>query len=103
MHHLVSKYHRLEIPNFKISKFILLPLFLIGVMITSISTPATASQKRVALVMGISNYNHASQLPNPVQDATKLASVLSSLGFDVTLRTNLGINDMRNEVRTFAP
>ncbi len=102
MHHLVSKYHCLEIQNFKISKLILLPLFLICLMVISSSIPAAAAKKRVALVMGISNYNHASQLPNPVQDATKLASVLSGLGFDVTLRTNLGINDMRSEVRNFA-
>lgn len=63
---------------------------------------ATEDKKRVALVIGISNYSHASQLPNPVQDATKLASVLSNIGFDVTLRTNLGINDLRDAVRNFA-
>lgn len=63
---------------------------------------APESQRRVALVIGISDYNNASQLPNPVKDATRLASVLSSIGFDVTLKTNLGINDLRDSVRNFA-
>lgn len=91
--------------HLRLRKLILtnLKLFLVPFLLICISaTSANAAQKRVALVIGISNYNHASQLPNPIQDATKLASVLSSLGFDVTLRTNLGINDLRSEVRTFA-
>ncbi|GJM03694.1 MAG: hypothetical protein DHS20C08_21950 [Rhodomicrobium sp.] len=63
---------------------------------------AAEGQRRVALVIGISDYNNASQLPNPVKDATRIASVLSSIGFDVTLKTNLGINDLRDSVRNFA-
>ncbi|MEP3475776.1 MAG: caspase family protein [Hyphomicrobiales bacterium] len=102
MHKIVSKYYLLQKQNYNLSKTFLLPLFLIGLMLSSTTMQANASQKRVALIMGISNYTHATQLPNPVQDATKLASVLSNLGFDVTLRTNLGINDMRSEVRNFA-
>lgn len=102
MHKPVSKYDLLQTQIYNFSKTFLLPLFLIGLMLSSTTMQANASQKRVALVMGISDYTHATQLPNPVQDATKLASVLSSLGFDVTLRTNLGINDMRTEVRNFA-
>lgn len=102
MHKIVSKYYLLQKQSYNLYKTFLLPFFLIGLMLSSTSMQANASQKRVALIMGISNYTHATQLPNPVQDATKLASVLSNLGFDVTLRTNLGINDMRSEVRNFA-
>ncbi len=63
---------------------------------------AAQDQRRVALVIGIGDYTHASQLPNPVKDATRIGSVLSGLGFDVSLQTNLGINDLRDAVRNFA-
>lgn len=78
-------------------------LAVIASLITSVTTlNAATGERRVALVIGIGDYNHASQLPNPVKDATRIASVLSSIGFDVTLRTNLGINDLRDSVRNFA-
>src|SRR6478735_7893482 len=35
----------------------------------SVSTPAAADTKRVALVFGMSDYQHLSKLPNPVPDA----------------------------------
>jgi len=40
------------------------------------------SQKRVALVIGNSAYQHAPRLENPKKDATDMAAVLKQLGFE---------------------
>ena len=39
--------------------------------------------ERVALVIGNSDYEHAGELPNPVNDATAMRDALTRLGFDV--------------------
>src|SRR5262249_8039329 len=45
----------------------------------SLATPAIA-EKRVALVIGNSNYRHVGSLPNPANDARLIAETLRSLG-----------------------
>ncbi len=57
-------------------------------------------QNKIALVIGNSNYED-SPLRNPVNDATDLASVLSQLGFHVTLETNLNHQQMELVIRSF--
>lgn len=42
-----------------------------------------ASDKRIALIIGNSNYKDGNKLANPVNDATDIASKLETLGFDV--------------------
>ena len=54
----------------------LLPFLLAGV----ISTHAFAD-KRIALVVGNSDYRNVAVLDNPANDAKPLANTLSSLGF----------------------
>ena len=44
--------------------------------------PALA-EKRVALVIGNSNYKNAALLPNPANDAAAIAATLKGAGFDV--------------------
>jgi uncharacterized caspase-like protein len=64
--------------------------------------PAWA-MKRVALVVGNSNYKNAGQLPNPANDAAALAATLKGAGFDVVdSRLDLGAADMRRALRDFA-
>ena len=46
-------------------------------------------RKRVALVIGNSNYA-SSPLKNPVNDARAMASLLRKLGFEVEEKSNLG-------------
>ena len=46
------------------------------------ATPAVATADRVALVIGNSAYEHTSELPNPVNDATAMRDALTRLGFD---------------------
>jgi len=64
--------------------------------------PASA-EKRVALVLGNSNYKNAAVLPNPVNDASAVAATLKGAGFDIVdSRLNLSAADMRRALRDFA-
>lgn len=72
-----------------------------------VATPAHISEalaeKRVALVIGNSAYQHVSKLPNPVNDAAAIASLLQTAGFDVIeSKRDLGNNAMRRAVRDFS-
>ncbi|MGH6677679.1 MAG: caspase family protein, partial [Bradyrhizobium sp.] len=65
------------------------------------SRPALA-EKRVALVIGISNYQHVNRLTNPDNDAAMLAAIFRKAKFDVvTLRTDLTAAEMRRALRHF--
>src|SRR4029079_19100664 len=44
---------------------------------------AALAQKRVALVVGTSDYQHTTKLANPKNDATDMSGVLKGLGFEV--------------------
>ena len=46
-------------------------------------------ETRLALVIGNSDYEFTSKLPNPVNDAVLIKETLESLGFDVIFDTNL--------------
>lgn len=48
-----------------------------------LNSPALAAG-RMALVIGNSDYQHVSQLPNPKRDASDIASTLRDIGFTVT-------------------
>jgi uncharacterized caspase-like protein len=64
--------------------------------------PASA-EKRVALVLGNSNYKNAAVLPNPVNDAAAVAATLKGAGFDIVdSRLDLSAADMRRALRDFA-
>jgi uncharacterized caspase-like protein len=61
------------------------------------------ADKRVALVLGISNYQNVPQLANPDNDAAAMSDVFKKAGFNVVeLRRDLGVSDMRRVVREFA-
>jgi len=70
-------------------------------LVASSGFPAFA-QQRVALVIGNSGYKEAPPLPNPVNDATAIAALLESAGFQVVLRRDVSINDMRRALREFS-
>src|SRR6476469_7232410 len=59
------------------------------ILLVSAWSPANADAKRVALVIGMSDYQHLSKLPNPVPDAKAIAAVLKSHGFEVSEYYNL--------------
>ncbi|MEE4188144.1 MAG: caspase family protein, partial [Roseobacter sp.] len=59
------------------------------------------TEHRVALVIGNESYAAAADLKNPINDAEAVAAELESLGFDVTLGTDLGYDALRDTVRAF--
>ncbi|HEY0546896.1 MAG TPA: caspase domain-containing protein [Pyrinomonadaceae bacterium] len=62
---------------------------------------AANTEKRVALVIGNSNYA-SSPLRNPVNDANLVATTLSQLGFEVIKRTDANLREMQLAVRDFS-
>lgn len=77
--------------------FLILSLFAV---INPSLLPA-ATQQRIALVIGNSQYTY-SPLKNPVNDATDVATALKSLGFDVILKTNATKREMGSALEEFA-
>jgi len=70
------------------------------------NTPQLAPQKfmanRRALVIGNDNYKSVGKLENAREDARTIASNLSSVGYQVTLKTDLNEKEMKAALRTFA-
>ena len=69
--------------------------------ITLMLTPASA-EKRVALIVGNTHYEHSPALTNPANDAEDVAGVLRSLGFEVLLGLDLDKRAFDLKVRDFA-
>ncbi len=65
-----------------------------------ITVPDQASEQRIALVFGNGAYN-ISPLKNPVNDARDIAQSLISFGFQVTVKENQNLIDMKREIRAF--
>ncbi|GGB14338.1 caspase family protein [Allosediminivita pacifica] len=63
---------------------------------------AAQAEKRVALVIGNSQYQATAPLKNPENDAKAVAAKLGGLGFDVVEGYNLSYDAMRDKVRDFA-
>jgi WD40 repeat protein len=61
----------------------------------------TTTEKRLALIIGNSQYEHGTSLPNPVNDARSMRDVLKSLGFDVILAENQIKKQMDETIRQF--
>lgn len=59
------------------------------------------SEKRIALVIGNSNYQNNTQLRNPINDAAAVSNELQSLGFDVLSLYDGTVEDMGNVVEVF--
>jgi uncharacterized caspase-like protein len=64
------------------------------------AVPAHA-ERRVALVIGNSAYEHVPQLANPKNDAADMAKKLQDLGFEVVFGEDLTLADMRTVARKF--
>ena len=69
---------------------------------TNYSPPATVSDKRVALIVGNSNYSGQANLGmNPINDATDMATALRAIGFEVILKTDASLTTLNNAIREF--
>jgi hypothetical protein len=79
-----------------------LPLLLVIIVWFAATTSTAHAEKRVALVIGNSSYVRVPTLSNPENDARAIAKALSRLGFDVSLRENLGKAMMEAELADFS-
>jgi len=61
----------------------------------------TAQERRVALVIGNGDYQAATKLINPVNDAADIGEVLVGLGFDVEVRIDADLDTMEKAVLRF--
>jgi hypothetical protein len=78
-------------------------LALLGVCSVALSNAYAVPERRVALVIGNSEYKNSSlSLTNPKNDATAIAAVLKSLEFEVQLVTDIGKRDMDGVLERFA-
>jgi hypothetical protein len=67
-----------------------------------LATNAARAEKRVALVVGNSNYQTVPQLPNPSRDATAIAKMFRDAGFDtVDTLINVGNLEFKRAIRKF--
>lgn len=70
---------------------------------TQFSATSAFADKRVALVLGISAYEHVAKLPNPSNDAGAMANLLKKAGFDVVeTHRDVGIAALRRAVGDFS-
>lgn len=72
----------------------------IFVLVANVSN--AAAERRVALVIGNSDYKHTSALRNPKHDANDLSVVLARMGFEVIDGTDLNKRDMERRIRDFS-
>ena len=75
---------------------------LIAVWLGCLINSQAEAAERLALIFGNSNYQNAPRLPNPVNDATDVASAFERLGFSVTLVKNGTFDSMRRALLDFA-
>lgn len=62
----------------------------------------TTNQKRVALVIGNSQYNNSPLLKNPVNDANAMTSTLKALGFQVRTMLDASHTNMLEALKQFS-
>jgi len=68
-----------------------------------LSADPSRAEKRVALVIGVSEYQQAPRLPNPARDAEAMTNLFKRAGFDIVQsRRDLGIVDLRRAIREFS-
>jgi hypothetical protein len=79
-----------------------LPALVLALSMSGLFSRPALAEKRVALVIGISNYQHVNRLTNPDNDAAMLAAMFRKAKFDVvTLRTDVTAAEMRRALRQF--
>lgn len=68
----------------------------------AVLSPASAQDKRVALLIGNADYRNVERLLTPINDVNDLASLLKSAGFSVATITNASGVQMRSAIADFA-
>ena len=85
------------------SRFILSVIALaLGLFCTAIWADRAFAERRVALIIGNSNYQNAPILPNPERDARGIADLFQKAGYEiVTTAFNVGNLDFKSTIRKF--
>ena len=85
------------------SRFILSVIALaVGLFCTAIWADRAFAERRVALIIGNSNYQNAPILPNPERDARGIADMFQKAGYEiVTTAFNVGNLDFKSTIRKF--
>jgi Caspase domain len=80
-----------------------LAIAVVGALLLALSPDsAFAAEKRVALVVGNSNYKNVARLPNPEKDAAAMAKLFRDAGFDTVVEANnVGNLDFKRAIRKF--
>lgn len=76
--------------------------FAVCLAFSSLVATAAAADRRVALIIGNGAYKSAPPLSNAINDATAIANLLKSAGFEVVIsRNDLGVVEFKRAVREF--
>ena len=73
----------------------------IATILLVFATFQAVAEKRVALVIGNSDYSNVPALENPANDSADFASALERLGFEVETVSDQSYSDMRKGLRNF--
>jgi len=74
----------------------------LGLFCTAIWADRAFAERRVALIIGNSNYQNAPILPNPERDARGIADMFQKAGYEiVTTAFNVGNLDFKSTIRKF--
>ena len=80
----------------------ILPIMLAAAFVAALApSPSAAQSKRVALVIGNSEYRNVVSIKNSQNDAIDVAQALSRIGFDVTTALNSTQQNMQRSLVTF--
>ena len=75
---------------------------ILGSLFLALAVDVALAEKRVALVVGNSNYKNAPRLPNPERDASAVAEMFRKAGFDTVVEANnVGNLDFKRAIRKF--
>jgi hypothetical protein len=64
-------------------------------------SPVVAQERRIALVIGNSNYDHVARLPNAEEDAIQVAANLGKIGYQVTRALNANSTELPLKIQRF--
>src|SRR5262245_60883435 len=74
----------------------------LGLLMLPVAADSAGAEKRVALVIGNSAYQHVAKLPNPGKDAAAIADMFRKAGFDwVKMRQDVGNLEFKRALREF--
>ncbi len=74
----------------------------LAVVLLVLLAPLPALAERVALVIGMSNYENVTKLKNTINDADRIAQKLQDVGFNVTLATDKTQSELLDIMQTFS-